>query len=49
MKISESGISKPETIIELMEYGFRGFLIGEFFMQQDDPGKACRELIQKIR
>jgi indole-3-glycerol phosphate synthase len=46
LKISESGISDPETILELKEYGYQGFLIGEYFMQQDDPAKACRELIE---
>jgi len=44
-KISESGISKPETILELRDHGFKGFLIGEFFMKQEDPGEVCRNLI----
>ena len=49
VKVSESGIGMAETIIELREYGYQGFLIGEFFMKQDDPGKACSEFIQKLR
>jgi indole-3-glycerol phosphate synthase len=48
IKISESGISDPETILTLKEYGYRGFLIGEYFMQQTDPANACRELIEGL-
>ena len=48
-KISESGISEPGTIMELREYGFQGFLIGEYFMKQEDPGEACRKLIKKLK
>ena len=48
IKISESGISDPETILTLKEYGYRGFLIGEYFMQQTDPAMACRELMEGL-
>lgn len=48
LKISESGISDPETIITLKEYGYRGFLIGEYFMQKTDPANVCQELIEKL-
>ncbi|MEQ9425071.1 MAG: indole-3-glycerol phosphate synthase TrpC [Cyclobacteriaceae bacterium] len=48
VKISESGISKPETIVELKSTGFHGFLIGENFMASDDPGKSCMEFIEKL-
>ena len=48
LKISESGISDPGTILTLNEYGYRGFLIGEYFMQQTDPGNACRDLIEGL-
>ncbi len=44
-KISESGLSDPNTLVMLYEYGFRGFLIGEQFMKHDDPAKACKEFI----
>ena len=47
-KISESGISDPETISTLKEYGYSGFLIGEHFMQQRDPAQACRKLIEGL-
>ena len=48
VKVSESGISSPETIRQLRAAGFRGFLIGETFMKTPDPGLALKELIEKI-
>ncbi|MBQ9533857.1 MAG: indole-3-glycerol phosphate synthase TrpC [Prevotella sp.] len=48
VKVSESGISNPQTIRELREAGFRGFLIGETFMKTDDPGKTLNDFIQQI-
>jgi len=47
-KISESGISDTGTIRTLREYGYRGFLIGEYFMQNADPANVCRELIGSL-
>ena len=49
VKISESGISSPESIAQLRAAGFKGFLIGETFMKTEDPGKACGEFIAKIK
>jgi len=46
LRISESGISNATAIVELRDLGYRGFLIGEYFMKQEDPGAACSELIQ---
>lgn len=48
VKISESGISDPNAIIQLKEAGFQGFLIGEYFMKHAEPHKACRAFIKKI-
>ena len=48
VKVSESGISRPQTLKELRECGFRGFLIGEMFMKKDDPGAALGQLISEI-
>ncbi len=45
LKISESGISNPETIIRLMEMGYEGFLIGETFMKEKDPSLALQKFI----
>lgn len=41
VKVAESGISNPKTVIELKEAGFKGFLIGEHFMRDKAPGEAC--------
>ena len=49
LKISESGIDNAQTILELMQYGFEGFLIGEYFMKNSRPEKACAELIHQIK
>lgn len=48
VKVSESGISNPQTVRELREAGFRGFLIGETFMREPQPGLALKEFIAKI-
>ena len=46
--ISESGISDPETVKRLREAGFRGFLMGETFMKEPDPGAALATFIQAL-
>ena len=45
MKVSESAISNTEVIKQLKSAGFNGFLIGENFMRQNDPGAAMREFV----
>src|SRR6185312_1340571 len=47
--VAESGISKAETIAEMKDAGFRGFLIGENFMREDDPGAAFARFIGELR
>ncbi len=49
LKISESGIHDSETIRYLRQLGYRGFLIGEYFMKQEDPARACRKFIRKLK
>ncbi len=49
VKVSESGISQAENIQVLREAGFQGFLIGEAFMRQDNPAKACRNFISQVK
>lgn len=46
--VSESGISSPDTVKALRGAGFRGFLIGETFMKESDPGQALGEFIRKV-
>jgi len=49
VKVSESGIEKPETILELKEYGYQGFLMGQNFMQHAQPEKACLEFVTELK
>ena len=48
VKVSESGISNPETVKSLREAGFRGFLIGENFMKTADPGQALNDFLTQL-
>jgi indole-3-glycerol phosphate synthase len=49
VKISESGVSDPATIVELKKAGFQGFLIGETFMKTGRPERAAAEFIEQVR
>lgn len=49
VKISESGISDAQTVIELRKAGFKGFLMGENFMKTLQPGKALRSFINEVK
>lgn len=44
--ISESGINHAKDVSILREHGFKGFLVGERFMREPDPGIACKEFIK---
>ncbi|MGN1263916.1 MAG: indole-3-glycerol-phosphate synthase, partial [Prevotella sp.] len=48
IKVSESGISNPETVRSLRLAGYRGFLIGENFMKTPCPGTALKNFIEQI-
>jgi indole-3-glycerol phosphate synthase len=48
VKIAESGINDIKNIRYLEQYGFKGFLIGEHFMKQEDPGKAFKEFTYSL-
>jgi indole-3-glycerol phosphate synthase len=48
LKISESGISNPQSVRDLKEAGFNGFLMGENFMKTNNPGLALDEFIKQI-
>ena len=48
VKISESGIKTVDDILYLKEHGFEGFLIGESFMKNENPGKAFADFIQPL-
>lgn len=49
IKIAESGIDKIEDILLFKENGFKGFLIGEYFMKQPDTPAAFEAFVQKLR
>lgn len=49
IKISESGISQPQTVIDLQAVGYKGFLMGENFMKMSNPGKALEEFIKQLQ
>jgi indole-3-glycerol phosphate synthase len=45
VKISESGLDHPETLVKLGKAGYKGFLMGEHFMKQANPGQAMAEFV----
>ncbi|MGI8951042.1 MAG: indole-3-glycerol phosphate synthase TrpC [Chitinophagaceae bacterium] len=47
--ISESGISNIDTIIKLKQAGFKGFLIGEYFMKQVNPAIAFQKFVEELK
>ena len=48
VKVSESGISDPLVVRDLRTAGFHGFLIGETFMREPQPGEALHQFIERI-
>jgi len=48
MRISESGLSDPATVVKLEAAGFEGYLVGENFMKTGTPGTACASFISEI-
>ncbi len=49
IKISESGISDANTIHLLRQNGFKGFLMGEIFMKETDPGERFHEFVKQLK
>jgi len=48
VKVSESGISNIEAIVDLKQYGYQGFLIGENFMKTENPGASATAFIKSL-
>ncbi len=46
--VSESGLSSIKEIAILLNYGFSGFLLGEYFMKQENPVQAFKDLNNKL-
>ena len=49
LKIAESGIDSPKIAAQLLQNGFHGLLIGEYFMKHKNPSDACAEFVKEIR
>lgn len=47
--IAESGISSTDAIVTLRHAGFKGFLIGENFMKEEQPGKAFEDFVAGMK
>jgi len=43
VKVAESGIGSVEDLLYLRRQGFQGFLIGEYFMRQQNPAQAFKD------
>lgn len=46
--VSESGLSDANIVRELRDAGYKGFLIGEYFMKSGTPGESLKKFIQQI-
>ena len=49
LSVAESGIYSVEDFKYLKEQGFDGFLMGEYFMKNENPGKAFEDFVKKIQ
>lgn len=49
VKITESGISDVQTIVQLKQHGYKGFLIGENFMKAQDPAMAFAQFVNQLK
>lgn len=47
LSVAESGIYSKEDFQFLKEKGFDAFLMGEFFMKNENPGKAFEEFVSR--
>ena len=48
IRVAESGISNIENIQYLKQTGFEGFLIGEAFMKEKEPGAAFKAFAESL-
>lgn len=48
IKVAESGINDVKNIHYLKQHGFRGFLIGEYFMKQPSPMMAFKDFSYQL-
>lgn len=48
VKVSESGISNTSTVKELRKVGYKGFLMGENFMKDENPDETLSNFIKEL-
>ncbi|MFO8000644.1 MAG: indole-3-glycerol phosphate synthase TrpC [Marinilabilia sp.] len=48
LPVAESGIHSARDLLYLKEAGFKGFLMGEYFMKQEDPARGCKDLKNEL-
>ncbi len=49
VKISESGIADAQTMLNLRLSGYEGFLIGDLFMRETNPARACMQFVNALK
>lgn len=49
LAVAESGISDPRVLLEFYTSGYKGFLIGEYFMREANVAAAMKKLIDTNR
>jgi indole-3-glycerol phosphate synthase len=49
VRVSESGITSPEAIIDLRKFGYEGFLVGENFMKHSRPEEEAKVFMDELR
>jgi indole-3-glycerol phosphate synthase len=49
IKVAESGISTVGNVRLFKNHGFNGFLIGETFMKEENPGAAFEQFVNLLR
>lgn len=49
LKVAESGMASPHDVEMRRQVGYQGFLIGESFMKEANPGKACASFIRQLK
>ncbi|MEO7044211.1 MAG: indole-3-glycerol phosphate synthase TrpC [Ferruginibacter sp.] len=49
IKIAESGIDASATVLKFKEAGYKGFLMGEAFMKNKQPGEALKNFVNELK
>ena len=47
--VSESGLSSVDEVFKLNKAGYKLFLMGEAFMREADPGRACALFMEQLK